>query len=89
MGGNALPKGKCMYSHQAKHKYLCYNKHVTPPGLQIRPSLKPTAQLAYIVTDADCDYVSYTSYIVFFIMRLYSHLYGVCIKVFMAKNFVK
>ena len=33
---------------------------------KIHPDLKPTAQLAYIVTDADCDYGS-----------LFQHFYNV------------
>ena len=33
---------------------------------KIHPDLKPTAQLAYIVTDADCDYGS-----------LFQHYYNV------------
>ena len=62
----------------------------------MRSNLKVTAQLAYIITDADCDYGSlfYHFYIVsvmwpilvYSMMGLYSHSYDVCIKAFMYIN---
>ena len=58
-----------------------------------------TAQLAYIVTDADCDCGRYFNIFITFpnvsvtypivlisIMGLYSHQRGVCFKVFIADN---
>ena len=60
---------------------------------KIRPNLKATAQLAYIVTDADCDYGSLFSNVsmtypilVYLIVGLHSNLYDICIKAFMAIN---
>ena len=65
---------------------------------KIHPNLKATAQLAYIVTDTDCDNGSFNDFIMFpnvsmtypiplnLTMGLHSHSYGVCIKAFMAIN---
>ena len=59
----------------------CY----TSGALKICPNLKPTAQLACIVTDADCDHEGYLMFynvshismmypiVVILIMGLYSH----------------
>ena len=62
-------------------------------------NLKLTAQLAYIVTDADCDCGRYFNVFIMFpnvsmmypiafilIMRLYSHQHGICFKVFIADS---
>ena len=46
--------------YKAKHECLCYNKinMLYFQQSKIHPNLKATAQLAYVVTDADCDYGS-------------------------------
>ena len=74
---------------------MCY----TSGTLKICPNLKLTAQLAYIVIDADCDCRRYFNVLITFsnismmhpivlisIMGLYSHQHGVCFKVFIAND---
>ena len=61
---------------------------------KLHPNLKPTAQLAYIVVGADCDcgklfniFIMFSivsikyPMLVYSIMTLYSHSYGICGKV--------
>ena len=72
---------------------MCY----TSGTLKICPNLKSNAQLVYVVTDTDCDCGRYFNVFITFpnismiypivltlIMGIYSHWYGICIKVFMA-----
>ena len=90
-----------MYA-SGKHECLCYVTLNCGP-LKICPNLKLTTQLAYTVIDTDCDCGSYLNVIITFpnismmcsivvilIMGLYSHCYGICLKVLcplVGKNF--
>ena len=53
--GRGASKGECIYIRQSTNACVITNMlHFWHS--KICPNLKPTAQLAYIVTDADCDY---------------------------------
>ena len=96
--GHAVPEGECIYIRQSTSACVITNMlHFWHS--KTRPNLKATAQLTYIVTDADCDYgrlfyifitflnVSMTyPILVYSIVGLYSHSYGICIEAFMAIN---
>ena len=98
-----MPDGDCVYIMQSMSACVITNM-LHFQHSKIHPNLKAIAQLAYIVTDTDCDYGSLFNIFIMFptfpmypilvylIVGLYSHSYGVCIKVFwllMAKNFIK
>ena len=90
-------KGECIFIRQSMSACVITNMWYFWNST-IHLNLKATAQLAYIVTDADCDYGSLflTFYNVFqhfcdipytsSVDYNYSHSYGICIKAFMAVN---
>ena len=86
--GRTAPKGECIYIRQSTSACVITDIRIsyTSGTLKICPNLKFTAQLAYIVIDADCDCGRYFNvFITFFnvsmtypivlilIMGLYSH----------------
>ena len=71
--GHAPPKGEYIYIRQNTSACVITNM-LHFQHFKICPSLKPTAQLAYIVTDADCNYVPYTSIFDYEIIYLAIHM---------------
>ena len=53
--GQTAPEGECVYIRQSTSARVITNM-LHFQHSKIQPNLKPTAQLAYVVTDADCDY---------------------------------
>ena len=52
--GHTPPESECIYIKQNTSAHVIVNMlHFRHS--EIRPNLKPTTQLSYIVTDADCD----------------------------------
>ena len=63
--GHAVPKGECVYIRQSTGTCVITNMlHFWHS--KICPNLKLTAQLAYIVTDADCDSGRYFNIFIMF-----------------------